>query len=808
MDESKTVDANNISSSSKYNEESKTESKSNDNIKEQKVRDKIDHALAQSVKSRERKPQPLETGFVPFAEKGRKITKASLIVRLEQELEDVERQLAGISEIRTDNFYKERDRSRTPSASSRGSSRSSGLYRKNKRPGTAPRSRSANNRLKRIDHSDSDSKKKRPQSASASTTRMRQQSQRQKSGGRKSNTTTTTTNNKASSNRNNARPESNYNNDNNNARSRRPQTAGRGRTSAPSSATSSRNTYTSSNNNNNRNKRPQSSPLVRHGAVGRKPRKLRSIAGYTAPDLIYDEGLLAKARQLNAKDLTKMGDSNLFRQACLKSGCTFKAVFPKPVSSFMNVKIGFQRMRLNGEEAHERWAAFEDRRLKLLATVLTERQNIIEEMKKKQWETDPSNPKAKPSGNNLTGLASKALVEEDRRSKQVKRNQMRNHQLLLNENKALEQRRIDYEKRLKQRAKREKDLMEKKHKHELRKMEVSRKKEAALQLARKQREEKDRERLLKGEATQRRKFERAERIRLAKANANKEKEKIERERKRHRDQVKKDREKAMLQKEKMIRIRLLQKDKHIEKQNKLKRREWHEKKKEALFKSQTKKENLERIKQQQNYHRVKLREQLKQADLKRERMNELNVAVIEERRKERKIALINKHSLKRGTPVERNIMPGPGAYSIPTTIGGDGKGFKIGDENPMGYIEIVVNRAKQIPGPNAYGFADYPKKMKAVKFSDANVPSDVEWIMRRSREVPAADAYQNGNAFKSDTPAFSMGNFKPKSDIDWIMARSASTPGPSDYYEGLPKPRSPLRKVAKKLGVDVEATDD
>ena len=37
MDESKTVDANNISSSSKYNEESKTESKSNDNIKEQKV---------------------------------------------------------------------------------------------------------------------------------------------------------------------------------------------------------------------------------------------------------------------------------------------------------------------------------------------------------------------------------------------------------------------------------------------------------------------------------------------------------------------------------------------------------------------------------------------------------------------------------------------------------------------------------------------------------------------------------------------------------------------------------------------------
>ena len=93
--------------------------------------------------------------------------------------------------------------------------------------------------------------------------------------------------------------------------------------------------------------------------------------------------------------------------------------------------------------------------------------------------------------------------------------------------------------------------------------------------------------------------------------------------------------------------------------------------------------------------------------------------------------------------------------------------------------------------------------MKAVKFSDANVPSDVEWIMRRSREQPGPDEYQNTMKFKSDTPAFSMGNFKPKSDVDWIMARSAMVPGPADYYEGLPERRSPLKKVARELGVDV-----
>ena len=38
-------------------------------------------------------------------------------------------------------------------------------------------------------------------------------------------------------------------------------------------------------------------------------------------------------------------------------------------------------MHLKEAEAHERWLLAEERRLKLLATVLTERQNIIDEMK-------------------------------------------------------------------------------------------------------------------------------------------------------------------------------------------------------------------------------------------------------------------------------------------------------------------------------------------------------------------------------------------------------------------------------------------
>ena len=54
--------------------EGKSDIDVDDNSKERKVRDKIDQALAESMKKRE-KTCSLETGFVPFANEGMKITK-------------------------------------------------------------------------------------------------------------------------------------------------------------------------------------------------------------------------------------------------------------------------------------------------------------------------------------------------------------------------------------------------------------------------------------------------------------------------------------------------------------------------------------------------------------------------------------------------------------------------------------------------------------------------------------------------------------------------------------------------------------
>lgn len=132
-------------------------------------------------------------------------------------------------------------------------------------------------------------------------------------------------------------------------------------------------------------------------------------------------------------------------------------------------------------------------------------------------------------------------------------------------------------------------------------------------------------------------------------------------------------------------------------------------------------------------------------------------------------------------------------------------GRRIGKSNAKSYLELAIHRSSQVPGPSAYGEADYKSKPTTVKFSTAFVPSDVDWCIMRAQELPAPDAYQSkiAKGLTRESPSFSMGNFTPKTEIDFVMARSASMPGPSDYYEGLPPMKqTPLRKMAKQYGIN------
>ena len=121
-------------------------------------------------------------------------------------------------------------------------------------------------------------------------------------------------------------------------------------------------------------------------------------------------------------------------------------------------------------------------------------------------------------------------------------------------------------------------------------------------------------------------------------------------------------------------------------------------------------------------------------------------------------------------------------------------GGKISTANPKSYIEWVIYRAKQTPGPNQY----MPKIQSTggggtTKISDADPKSEIDWIIYRAKQTPGPNAYLPkmipGASF---TPKMAEGN--PKSELDWVIYRSKQTPGPSDYYVSL----SPYPVIGKK----------
>ena len=104
-----------------------------------------------------------------------------------------------------------------------------------------------------------------------------------------------------------------------------------------------------------------------------------AIAGYVPPDLVYDQQMLARARQLDANDLRDMIRTKGMRDACLQTGFRPKALLPLPVTSFSKLRSGFQQIALSAEEAQRRWNEHEEQRVRWVAAVLSKRARNIAE---------------------------------------------------------------------------------------------------------------------------------------------------------------------------------------------------------------------------------------------------------------------------------------------------------------------------------------------------------------------------------------------------------------------------------------------
>ena len=559
--------------------------------------------------------------------------------------------------------------------------------------------------------------------------------------------------------------------------------------------------------------RPASSPLVRASERKKEIRvQVGAIAGYEPPDLVYDQQMLARARQLEGDDIKVMIQTEGMKTACLSTGFRPKALLPRPIESFSRIRSGFQTIALSDEETHRRWNEHEERRVKWVAAVLSKRAELVAEAtqggttpeggRTKSTRQRPASAPARKSGGTIQEAISDAMQTESQRQAKVAKMRNKQRNVLLKENAAIDKRREDFRMRQIKKQRRESRVAKASEDRRRYAAVAAKKKTDEMARVKKEREAADLERYGRGAEQARLQEERRKALSLEKKMKALQKKKLTRDRQIHRQKVKEGMESALEKRNAAMRLKMAKKLGHVQQILKRKQAMLLQKKKETLLRQQQRKENSKRVRRQQEFRRVQLAKQLEVRYAKGEKMRLLRNAVVDDRRRKRKEALIARHKMLSSTPSQRNMSPGPGAYSLPSTL--SNRGARISEANPKSYIEWEEYRSKQIPGPSQYGEADMKRNNSAAKFSTADVPSEIDWCIRRAKQMPAPDAYQGkiANSFQSDTSAFSMGNCSPKSDVDWIMLRSAEIPGPADYYKGLPNPTVRLDKFAKSMGVD------
>jgi hypothetical protein len=124
--------------------------------------------------------------------------------------------------------------------------------------------------------------------------------------------------------------------------------------------------------------------------------------------------------------------------------------------------------------------------------------------------------------------------------------------------------------------------------------------------------------------------------------------------------------------------------------------------------------------------------------------------------------------------------PGPADYDLNKSSLHAGGATKISDANPKSYLDWIIYRSKQTPGPSDYGAPDLPRK-EGVRFSNVDLPTEIDIIAKRASQTPGPADYDLNKSSLHVGGACKISDANPKSDLDWIIYRAKQTPGPSDY---------------------------
>jgi hypothetical protein len=90
--------------------------------------------------------------------------------------------------------------------------------------------------------------------------------------------------------------------------------------------------------------------------------------------------------------------------------------------------------------------------------------------------------------------------------------------------------------------------------------------------------------------------------------------------------------------------------------------------------------------------------------------------------------------------IRASRTPGPGAYTIPSTM--EFKGGRWGKNISKDSLDWVIHYAKQTPGPGAYTLPDVKDLIPGGRMGTGERPkSDVDWAIHRAKQGPGPGQY-------------------------------------------------------------------
>lgn len=539
------------------------------------------------------------------------------------------------------------------------------------------------------------------------------------------------------------------------------------------------------------------SPFMEKKKKQKKPRKKAGFAGYksaTEGDVTQNDRAMAETLSNDDDMLREKMHDKVFVDACYLRGVELSALAPKRVSDFKHAPG--RALVLPIEEQKMRYQAYEDNRRNLLALVVSQETASIDKHKR-------DNSKKSQRYSELSGTFQKKLEQEQKMLERMNRARSKYERVLETENKIIVNAVSSSDIKMKRQANRTQDIktMKLRIKAQLKSKASARAKRIASRVQARKAEEENWKRMQRMKMLAKEK--KVDRYLASKSsnqsNVSTKKKQAEAKRAQRRAQAK-EREEAKRQ-------ALLNKlDTKGNTVNRLKAQKDAKRKQMKVAKqlrSQQRQEKAERVRRAKMYEKQKLVQKMQANYARMESMKQMKEAINEKRRDLLREEQIRRDEWKHKTEVERSITPGPGAYSVPSTLKKSGGAW--GKFKPKTDLDIIIARARSMPAPGEYGVGTGTTlNLSGGSWSKYKPKSDVEWAMERAAKTPGPGAYKPKPIKRGGTASF--GNFTPKSELDLVILRASESPAPGQYQPvNVPKRKKKLHELQREFKVSNKA---